>query len=53
VIPRERARKHTLVLVLTILLILGILGGISFGFVLSLLHTGLGMLPLMEHLSFL
>ena len=53
VVPHEATRGHTLVLVLTILLILGLLGGIGFGYVLSLLHAGLGALPWMAHLSFL
>jgi hypothetical protein len=53
VVPHESTRGHTLVLVLTILLILGLLGGIGFGYVLSLLHAGLGALPWMAHLSFL
>ena len=53
VVPREAIRSHTLVLVLTVLLILGLLGGIGFGYVLSLLHAGLGAMPWMAHLSFL
>src|SRR5579875_1652510 len=47
VIPPEAARGHTLVLMLTALLILGLLGGIGFGYVLSLLHAGLGALHLL------
>lgn len=46
VAPRGRSRGHTLALVLTILLILGILGGIGFGYVLSLLHAAPGAFPL-------